>query len=377
MVAAYAGGPGPEGPFGPRVGIQLRHDRRVSKAEAGNFSVQPVRDAGELRRFLDVSYSVHRDEPRWVPALRSELLARLRFRRNPFWKRADGRLLLARRGGDAVGRISVHLDASVGADRSVAMWGWFECADDDDAARALFEAAAAWAADAGARSLLGPASFTAVEEAGLLVEGHDAPASFLAPWHPPRYAGLVEGSGLRPIDADLQTLRVDLSGRDSPAVAGGSAPRIRTVVAGADPGDAGALVARHPAAWAPTSAEVRARLRRLRPLMDRDLAVGPEGGSLALAVRDLGEILERLKDRLGPKGVAGVLAEARRASRGAVLVFLGGSPAALPGLVASAAGAGYERLEATVAATATEVRTAFDGLGAQPIRRYRMFERPL
>lgn len=169
----------------------------------------PVRDRSEVRRFVDVAYHVHHGEPRWVPPLRSDATARVRLRRNPFWRRADGRLFIARRGQRMVGRISVHLDAVEEADRSVASFGFFECEDDAATARALIDAARAFASAEGAGAMVGPASFTPLEEVGALVDGFDEPASFLSPWHPPHYRRLLEDSGGR-LEDELVTWQVPL-----------------------------------------------------------------------------------------------------------------------------------------------------------------------
>lgn len=274
-----------------------------------------------------------------------------------------------------VGRISVQVDAAEEADRSTALWGWFECDDDPLVARALFSAAASWAVEEGASQMLGPASFTALEEVGLLVEGYDEPASFLSPWHPPRYAELVEGCG-GVGDGELATLRVDL-GADGRSV--NATPSLRSVERALleRAGSLLAPVGGHPAGWDPTLAEVRARFRRLRPATERTLAVVGDAG-VALAVRDLNEVLGRLREKLGPRGAIRLLAAARRARQGAVLAFLGGDPGRLLApLAASAAGAGYRHLEATVGSRAAPVLGALEELGAQEVRRYRTYRMEL
>lgn len=343
------------------------HDRSVTAS--GRVTVLPVRDGGELRRFLDVPYQLHREESRWVPPLRSDLVARVRVRRNPFWKRADGLLLLARRGSALVGRISVHRDLADGADRRTAFWGWFDAAD-AEAAAALLESARAWGREVGASSMVGPASFHALDEAGLLVEGREEAASFLSPWHPAAYEGMVIDAGLVE-DGELVTLRLPV-----PAGAPVTRPaRLRDVgqVVADRTGDLPGLVAGHPAAWALTVAEVRARFARWRPAMDARLCVLSDAG-VAVAIPDLTEVLVRIREGSGPGAVARALRAARREPAGAAVAFLAGDPGPLlRGLVEAAGGAGYRHLDVTVAVTAAAAVDAVAAGGGRPQRRYRCF----
>lgn len=337
------------------------HDRSVARA----LSVLPVRDRSEIRRFVDVAYHVHHEEPRWIPPLRSDVTARVRFRRNPFWRRAGGRLFVARRGQQMVGRISVHLDAVEEADRSVASFGFFECEDDAVTAQALVDAARTFAAAEGAGAMVGPASFTPLEE-----------ASFLSPWHPPYYRGLLERAGGR-FDAELATVHVPLDEFDVEG-ADVAPPRVsaaeRAVIERA--GDLNALAPDSPVTWRPTVAEAKARVRRLRPLVDRELLVLDDDG-VVIAVPDLNEVLAKVRDGLGVVNAARVLTEARRARSGAVVAMLAGDAPALVGRAARrGAGAGYERLEFTAVEGSVAHRTG-EEMDGRVVRRYATFRFPI
>lgn len=338
------------------------------------LTVLPVRDASEVRRFLDVGYRLYRDEARWIPPVRSDLHARVRMRRNPFWKRADGRMFIARRGHSMVGRVTVHLDATGAVDRATALFGFFEADDDKDVVRALLDAARRWAAAEGVERLLGPASFTALEEAGVLVEGHDTPASFLSPWQPAFYERLLRREGLE-ADGLLEVVRLPVgNGRRRVDAAERVRAVGRAVVARA--GELDTPVHGHPALWPPTVEEVEARFRRLRPYLDRRVLVsGPAG--VAAAVPDLNEVLVRLRGSLGPAAAARMLRDARRDRRGLGVAFLAGDPdQLLEELLARARGAGYEHVEVTVR-PGTATATAADRLGGRVIRRYRTFSGPV
>jgi GNAT superfamily N-acetyltransferase len=128
---------------------------------------------------------------------------RLDPRRNPYFDTGDAVYFLARRLGRPVGRIAAHVEAS-GAVGRFGFW----CVDDDaSVGAALVDAARAWLSDQGCASMEGPTSFTAGEEEGLLVEGHDAPGLTGRPWHPPSQAERLEAIGFEPLH-DRRTWRL-------------------------------------------------------------------------------------------------------------------------------------------------------------------------
>ena len=72
-----------------------------------------------------------------------DLKKRLDQKKNPFFKHAEAQYFLAWRDGRPVGRISAHIDRNFNEfqDNDWGLFGWFECEDDPEAARALLDAA--------------------------------------------------------------------------------------------------------------------------------------------------------------------------------------------------------------------------------------------
>ena len=131
--------------------------------------------------------------------------------RSPFLK-SGGELapFIAKRDGKIVGRIAAirnrlhndyHKDAT-------GFFGFFDFAD-DDAADALFAAAAGWLKERGLTSARGPYSPSINDTCGLLSEGFEDPPCVFMPWNPPRYVdtyrrlGLTEIRSLYAFDMDM------------------------------------------------------------------------------------------------------------------------------------------------------------------------------
>src|SRR3954470_9251562 len=156
------------------------------------LSVDEALDRSSRRRFLEVPWALHGREPRWAPPLVTFERRRLDRRLNPFFEEGDAALLLVRRGGRVIGRVSAHV-AHDGDEQG--RFGFFDVDDDADAARALLDEARAWLAARGCPSIIGPVSFTREHEAGVLVEGFDVPGVTGRQWHPPHDAAFLEAAG--------------------------------------------------------------------------------------------------------------------------------------------------------------------------------------
>lgn len=160
--------------------------------------VRPVETGADLKRFIAFPYRLHRRDPMWVPPLRMDLRTMLSREKNPFFQHADAQYFLAESpSGEVLGRIAaIHNRAhnEFQEDR-VGFFGFFECADNQAAADALFDAAAAWLEQRGLDTMRGPASFSTNDECGLVVDGFDTPPTIMNPHNPQYYVPLIERSG--------------------------------------------------------------------------------------------------------------------------------------------------------------------------------------
>jgi GNAT superfamily N-acetyltransferase len=95
--------------------------------------------------------------------------------------------------------------------RREAIFGFFECLDDEEAAHSLFDAVRAWARARGLDSLHGPFNLDYEDGYGVLVEGRDRPPVLLCGHSPQYYQRLVEGYGFAPARADNIAYAVPLS----------------------------------------------------------------------------------------------------------------------------------------------------------------------
>ncbi|MBV9807534.1 MAG: hypothetical protein JO286_10155, partial [Solirubrobacterales bacterium] len=180
----------------------------------GALEVRPVAGKRELNTFIKLPWRLYRNERNWVAPL---LFDRKRFldrSRNPFFKHAEAEFFLAWRDGTPVGRLSAHIDRHFNEfqHHRWGLFGFFECENDPEAARALLSAASEWLAARGRDRMVGPMDFTTNDECGVLVDGYDRRPIVLTNWHHPYYPGLLEGAGLSKA-MDLYMWSLDVANR--------------------------------------------------------------------------------------------------------------------------------------------------------------------
>ena len=167
-----------------------------------DVAVRPVETRSEQKRFVRLPWRIYRDDPCWMPPLVMAQEELLGFRPHPFYERSRSRSFLATRGGTDVGRITAIVNAGhverYGEQRG--FFGFFECDDDQAAARALFGAASDWLRGQGMTCVRGPVNPSLNYECGLLIEGFDTPPFFMMTHNKPFYAGLVEANGFSKVE---------------------------------------------------------------------------------------------------------------------------------------------------------------------------------
>jgi hypothetical protein len=162
-----------------------------------------------MKKFIDLPWAIYKDDPLWVPPVKSAVAKLLDRRKHPFWQFSEGELFLAERGGQVVGRITALIDGNNNTyhQEKVAGWGFFECIQDHEVALALFAAAEQWVRERGMTAIRGPLNPSTNYEVGLLIEGFKKEAALMMTYNPAYYLELVYGAGYRK-EKDLFSYRI-------------------------------------------------------------------------------------------------------------------------------------------------------------------------
>lgn len=165
------------------------------------LNVVPVTTNKQKRQFVDFQFQLYQNEKNWVPPLKMERHEFLNPQKNPFFQNAEVKLFLALDEDKPVGRISAHINRlhNERYGEKTGHFGFFDCENREDAARALFEAAETWLKEQGMTQIVGPFNFSTNEECGLLLEGFNHKPYPYMPYNFPYYETLVSALGYRKI----------------------------------------------------------------------------------------------------------------------------------------------------------------------------------
>ena len=148
--------------------------------------------------------------------LASDLRRILDPAKNPLFLRAGaGRFYTAHRAGDVIGRIVAHVHHASNARHGLARsyFGFFDCADDVEAARSLLGAAEDFGRAQGCSEIAGNFNLTAMQQIGVATAGFDNAPYTDQVYNPPHLPALLAACGYAPTfpmrTAELDLLRFD------------------------------------------------------------------------------------------------------------------------------------------------------------------------
>jgi len=167
-----------------------------------NLEIRPVATRREKKAFLEYPWTLYRDDPNWMPPLRMDQKEMVGYRPHPFYRNNSIQTFLAYRSGEVCGRIAAILNRDHNEHYSErrGFFGFFESVDDQEVAAGLFDAVRDWFAAEDVHQVRGPTNPSLNYTLGLLIDGFDSPPTFMMPYNPEYYAGLVEGCGFRKVE---------------------------------------------------------------------------------------------------------------------------------------------------------------------------------
>ncbi|MCX8010380.1 MAG: hypothetical protein N3A61_04455, partial [Ignavibacteria bacterium] len=153
------------------------------------IQIHEVKTKKDLKEFILFQWQIYKGDPYWVPPLIMERKKLLDVKRNPFFLHSEIGMFIARKNGNAVGRI-----AAIKNDRhnefhhdKVGFFGFFESINDKEVANTFLDNAKPWLKSKGLDSMRGPANPSSNDEYGLLIEGFNDSPRILMTYNPPYY----------------------------------------------------------------------------------------------------------------------------------------------------------------------------------------------
>jgi hypothetical protein len=176
-----------------------------------------VADKRTIEAFHQVPQKIYRNDPNWVPSLRKMVEDIFNPEKNAGFLAGDARRWLVKEKGEFVGRIAAFYDRNKIEPTEVQAGniGFFECIDDNMAAKLLFDTARDWLKSEGFTAMDGPVNFGEnFFNWGLLVDGFQQ-QGFGMQYHLPYYKQLFENYGFQTYYKQL-SYHLDITSPDLP-----------------------------------------------------------------------------------------------------------------------------------------------------------------
>jgi hypothetical protein len=188
------------------------------------LAIESVRTRQALNEFIALPRRLYQGMPGYVAPLDVERRELIDPRKSPFFTHGEAAFWLARRDGDAVGRISAQID-SLG-EEGVGLFGCFDAVDDAEVVARLLAVAEDWLRLRGRSIARGPVTLSINGEPGLQLDGYTEPPITLFAWHPPYLAGHLCAAGYA-LAQRLLTFRLDFRTYDNERLHKAAVPRRR------------------------------------------------------------------------------------------------------------------------------------------------------
>jgi len=280
----------------------------------------------ELKDFVELPYALYRDDPHWVPPLRIAVKELLDREKHPFYANAEAEFFLARRDGRVVGRIASIIDRNHNRvhDEKAGFFGFFECIDDADVARALLMRARQWTFERGAQFLRGPVNPSTNYECGMLIEGFDSDPMIMMTYNPTYYPPLMDQVGLRKVKdlwayiSSSDKVALEKIERASRRALAKNGVRVRPINMKDFPAEVARVWEVYGAAWSrnwgfvPMSREEFFLMgKEMKQILKPELVLIGEVGDrmvgFALALPDINQALKPARGKLLPTGLLKIL----------------------------------------------------------------------
>lgn len=173
--------------------------------------IRQVTAKRDLNRFLDFPNQLYKDNPYYVPDMRSDELNNLNPKINPAFEHSEAVQWLALQDGNVVGRVMALVNHNVNDawGKKQARFSRVDFVDDPEVSQALLAKAEAWARSKGMDEIVGPMGFCDFDKEGMLVEGFEELSTFVTYYNHPYYPQHLEKLGYEK-EADWIEFRLDV-----------------------------------------------------------------------------------------------------------------------------------------------------------------------
>ena len=173
------------------------------------MNIIEVNSKKDKKDFIKIACSIYKNEKNWIRPLDKDINSVFDPKKNKSFRKGDVKRWILKNDNETIGRIAAFYSSKKNKEKlRVGGCGFFECIDDKDASKMLFDTAKNWLEKNGFNSMDGPINFGERDKWwGCLVEGFDIDPNYLQNYGKSYYQKLFENYGFQLLFRQLTFLK--------------------------------------------------------------------------------------------------------------------------------------------------------------------------
>ena len=173
------------------------------------MNIIEVNSKKDKKDFIKIACSIYKNEKNWIRPLDKDINSVFDPKINKAFRKGDVKRWILKNNNETIGRIAAFYSSKNNKEKlRIGGCGFFECIDDEEAAKMLFDTAKNWLEKNGYNSMDGPINFGERDKWwGCLVEGFDIDPNYLQNYGKAYYQKLFENYGFQLLFRQLTFLK--------------------------------------------------------------------------------------------------------------------------------------------------------------------------
>ena len=162
------------------------------------IEIVEVRTKAQENVFIKLPWKIYKDDTNWVPPLISDFKKSIRGENNTLKKSGPYTLILAYSDGEPCGRLCIGINEVLNNAKNYreGYLSLFECTNDYEVSKAIFDYASNWLLGHGMNRIIGPLALPDGDDnRGLLIDNFDDPPTVINVYNPTYYKAFFENYG--------------------------------------------------------------------------------------------------------------------------------------------------------------------------------------
>lgn len=160
-----------------------------------NIKIEVVENTSQEKKFIKLPWDIYKEDPCWVPPIISDFKKYIRGKNNTLTESGPSKLIIALKDNVVSGRLLVGINEHLNEAKSYkeGYLSLFECINDYEVAKAMFDFAIDWLKEEGMNKIIGPLSLPGGDDnRGLLLDNFSEPTLVMNTYNKKYYNDLFE-----------------------------------------------------------------------------------------------------------------------------------------------------------------------------------------